>query len=171
MSKFLPVLLGTLFTGTAAASACPVVVMPCVPIIPPATAQPPEMVGRPRSTSPEARYATPTAAPPSAEEPAEKPSSNQPEVSESHAAFESYISVPKPSEKVRPDRCAVRFWNLSKQPIRVKADGQTRTIDVGSNIQLDLPREFAWQMDDREAQSAKVPAAAAGLDIVIRGER
>lgn len=149
---------------------CPVIVLPCPSLTHPPPVPAAEMLREPPPTTGVPKYATPTAAPPSAERSEDKPS-NQPEVSESHSAFESYISVPKPSEKVRPDRCVVRFWNLSKQPIRVRADGQTQSIAVGSSIQLDLPREFAWQINDREAQSAKVPVAAAGLDIVIRGEQ
>ena len=137
------------------------------------------------SRTAEPPYATPTPAPPSgspaeanfrATEPptnarrevAEPGSTNQPVVSESHSFFDTYIAVPGRSEKPRPDRCLVGFWNLSKQPVTLKIGGEMRTLAPGANLRLELAREFVWQVGDHEPQSEKVPAAEAGLNIVIR---
>jgi hypothetical protein len=120
-----------------------------------------------RQDNSEQRFATPTAAPPSAE-PEETVSAGRPEVSETHAFFEVYSSMPRASEKLRPDRCVVGFWNLTHQPVALTIGEKTQALAPGVKTQLDLPREFIWQVDNREPQSAKVPASAAGLDIVIR---
>lgn len=160
--------------------------MPSSPNVPPWPPGPvPSSPNVPRSRTAEPPYATPTPAPPSASsaeanarpiEPAlnsrpeltEPGSKNQPAVSESHSFFDTYIAVPGRSDKPRPDRCMVGFWNLSKQPLTLKLGGETRTLAPGGNVRLELAREFVWQIGNHEPQSEKVPAAEAGLNIVIR---
>ena len=42
----------------------------------------------------------------------------------------------------------------------------TRTLN--KNLTLDLERQFAWQVEGRNAETAQVPDSESGLEIVIR---
>jgi hypothetical protein len=50
----------------------------------------------------------------------------------------------------------------------LKAGGQKRTLAAGQNTTMELDREFTWQVEGREAQTARVSAGDAALEIVIR---
>jgi hypothetical protein len=66
------------------------------------------------------------------------------------------------------ERYAVGFWNLSQRSLTLKAGGQARVLSAGQSVTMELNREFTWQVEGREIQTARVADGDAGLEIVIR---
>ena len=148
----------------------------CAPVLPAAP---------PAPTSPPPVYAPPTAAPPSGSPstapgstpvappmpPADTSSSTlmsrAAKVSES-SFYDVYPVAARNEARPAGDRCPVCFWNLTGHDVVLKVAGHTETVPPGSRARLDLERRFSWQADDHEPRREEAPAAADGLEIVLR---
>jgi hypothetical protein len=133
----------------------------------------------PRLVVPSARrlYATPTPAPASSSEPPLAPrdapmppagagltETRKP----SDRFFDSYFVASDPGRPASRDRCSVVFWNLTGQGLLLHVDGQSRRLERGASVRLDLGREFRWSIAGREEDPQQVPVSEAGVEIVIR---
>lgn len=154
-----------------AAPPVPVAVPPIcpTPVAPVPYAQPP-LAAPPVPAMPPA-FAPVTPAPPSSPtpsgSPAAPPVTGSAKVSETRF-FDTYAVASGSNARPADGRCSVAFWNLTGQDVTLKVGAQTLPLARGKNATLELPHEFTWQVDGREAQTQKVPAAEAGLEIVVR---
>lgn len=120
-------------------------------------------------------YATPSPAPPLAAPPLTPPpgtpptgSTPPPGVKETRNYFDAYaVAVPE-GKAVDGQRCGVGFWNNTGQALVLRVAGEARTLPPGKGITLELPRDFVWQVGNREPRTERVPAEQAGMEIVIR---
>jgi len=108
-------------------------------------------------------YATPTPAPP-CPPPAATPS---PAVTPPPAVRESQSNYPTTARSVSTT-AKVSFWNYSGRDVKLRVDGETRTIAAGRGLTLELPRDFVWQVDERTPETERVPSREPALEIVIR---
>jgi hypothetical protein len=140
---------------------------PCLnvpqPIMPQAGQEPPLLGGMPTLARPQP---APASSGPVA--PQTSPMNKVPAVNESRSFFDAYAVAPRPTDKPAKDRAEVGFWNLSGHDLTLKVAGQTHRLEHGKNLKLQLNRQFVWRVEDREAQSERVPDEVPGLDIVIR---
>jgi hypothetical protein len=143
------------------APAAPVFVAPALPYCPPpivASPAPPPRI-----------FATPTPAPPAAPPGGQPPPSQQPPgVGESRSFYDAYGVAVREESSASPERVSIGFWNHSSKDVVLKVDGQPRTLSHGQSVLLTLPRQFVWQIDERQPRNERVPAGQAGVDIVIR---
>ena len=149
----------------------------CAPALPtvPLTQTVPPPVAEPSYAPP--TYAPPTAAPPSGSPaappmPPAEPSSSTlmtraAKVSES-SFYDVYPVASRGEARPAGDRCPVCFWNLTGHDVTLKVGGRTEVVPAGSRARLDLERRFSWQADGREPRREDAPAAADGLEIVLR---
>src|SRR5262249_13850257 len=93
------------------------------------------------------------------------PAGQVPGVSESTSATRPTVTTTaaRPSATVR-----VSFWNRSAADVTLHVDGQARVLARGRGLTLDLPREFAWHVNDRPEETERVPAHEPGIEILIR---
>jgi hypothetical protein len=89
-------------------------------------------------------------------------------VSESHSSFDAYAVVPRAADRPAGDWCSVAFWNLTGRDLTVQVEGQDHYVPRGKNVRLDLGRQFVWRVEDRAAETEKVPANDSAVEIVIR---
>jgi hypothetical protein len=122
-------------------------------------------------------YATPTPAPPLGTSPTNPPPSNPgtppptgapPAVKETRSYFDAYAVAGQEGKPVDGQRVSVGFWNNTNQELVLRIDGQARTLLPGKGVNVDVPRTFVWQVDQREPRSETVAADRSGLEIVIR---
>jgi len=146
------------------APAVPVFVAPALPYCPPPVAE------TLAPTPPPRIYATPTPAPPTVPPGGQQPPPNQqpPGVGESRSFYDAYGVAVREESSATPERVAIGFWNHSTKDMVLKVDGQPRTLARGQSVLLTLPRQFVWQIDERQPLNERVPAGQAGVDIVIR---
>jgi hypothetical protein len=135
---------------------------PVIVCVPTAPAAPVPIV------SPSGPYAQPVPAPPSAgprpqtgEPPLADPGKGAPKVSESR------LTAKKSAGDAR-DRVRVGFWNVSGRDLTLTIDGQPRVVLRDRCLTITLGRNFTWQIDQRPAELAEVPAGNDTLEIVIR---
>lgn len=141
----------------------PVFVAPALPYCPPPVAVPVGPAPAPRI------YATPTPAPPAAPPGGQQqPGQQPPGVGESRSFYDAYGVAVREESTSTPERVAIGFWNHSSKDVVLKVDGQPRTLARGQSVLLTLPRQFVWQIDERQPLNERVPAGQAGVDIVIR---
>jgi hypothetical protein len=76
--------------------------------------------------------------------------------------------APRTSEQPSKDFAAVKFWNLSSSEVTLKVAGKTHRLSASKTLELNLPRQFVWKLDDRESQAEQIPAQAQAIEIVIR---
>jgi hypothetical protein len=122
-------------------------------------------------------YATPTPAPASSAEPPLAPH-NAPmrpaggglteTRKPSDRFFDSYFVASDPGRTASRDRCSVVFWNLTSQGLLLRVDGQSRRLERGASVRLELGRDFRWSVAGREEDRQQVPTSEAGVEIVIR---
>jgi hypothetical protein len=123
-------------------------------------------------------YSTPTPAPASSPEPPLAPR-NAPmppagaSLTETHGKpsdkfFDSYFVASDPGRPAVRERCSVVFWNLTGQGLLLRVDGQSRRLERGASVRLELGREFRWGVAGREDDRQQVPTSEAGVEIVIR---
>jgi hypothetical protein len=150
---------------------CPVPVAP--PLIPAvaATAEPPRIFATP---VPAPASTPPGTSPPSANPAPAQPTPAQPSpappksgVNEAQSFYDAYAAEPRGGVK-KYDLVSVGFWNNTSRAVVLRVQGQVQTLPAGRGVTLDLPRQFVWQVDGREAQVLSLPAAQAGTDIVLR---
>lgn len=115
-------------------------------------------------------YAVPTPAPPSASPatPPATPGKPIPKVTESQSYYNAYAASPSSANKPERERFQVDFWNLSGQELILQVSGQTYVLIPGNKVQLDLGRQFVWQIAGREPQAETIPANESGVEIVVR---
>jgi hypothetical protein len=82
--------------------------------------------------------------------------------------FDEYTVAPLAGKQSPTKQCSVSFWNLAPQELVLKVGEQSVTLARGRSVTLDLDRQFTWVIEGREAQSRRVAANDAGLEIVIR---
>lgn len=119
-------------------------------------------------------YAPQTPAPPSPE-PIQSQPREKPQVRESRSAqpgpvspkyYDSYYvagAAGNPTES-----CSVAFWNLANQPLQLRIAGQTHTVPHQQAVTLNLPRQFQWQVDQREPEPVQMAQDQSAMEIVIR---
>ncbi len=115
-------------------------------------------------------YAAPSAAPPSPSGPLQPSTLTPPvppRISES-GPHPAGVAVTMTSEKRATQRCSVAFWNLTDRPLTLTIDGQSKVIERSRSTTLDLPRQFVWQIDNRERQVETIPPSESALEVVIR---
>lgn len=141
------------------------VVTPTLPVFvaPPIAYCPPPVAASSPAPAPRI-YATPTPAPPAAPPGGQPP----PGVGEARSFYDAYaVAVREESSRI-PERTTIGFWNHSSKDVVLKVDGQPRALKRGQSVVLSLPRQFVWQIDERQPRDEMVPAGQAGVDIVIR---
>jgi hypothetical protein len=89
-------------------------------------------------------------------------------VSESHSYYDSYVVAQQSGARSNGERCTVGFWNLTDRDVNARINGQARTLPRGKNVPIEVPREFVWQLEGREAQVERIAAGESALTIVIR---
>jgi hypothetical protein len=159
---------------------CPVAIVCYVEVLPVCPMYAPVYVPVAGQRAPAAQnYARPTAAPPSAapataapplapRAPAAPSSDRRSDFGESRSYYDSYAGAPRAAAHLAGDRCQVGFWNLTERDLIIKADGQSRTLAAGKNVQLEVSRQFEWQVDGRAAQRENIAGGEGALEIVIR---
>ena len=120
------------------------------------------------------QYAPQTPAPPSPEQ-ILTPPREKPQVRESRSAqpppvsakfYDSYYVAGIAANQHA--MCSVAFWNLADKPVQLHIGGQTHTVPRQQAVTLNLPRQFQWQIDQREPEPAQVAQDQGAMEIVIR---
>ena len=62
----------------------------------------------------------------------------------------------------------VGFFNHTRRDLDLVIDGKAVTLPGKTYIHAEVPPAFTWKYGDNAAESATVPAGAAGLDVVFR---
>ncbi len=110
--------------------------------------------------------AVPTPAPPSALPKVQMPPARE---TKSPAPVVSEVrSMPSAPAALARDRCRVGFWNLSGKDVTLVIDGQARALPRDRALTLELPREFAWQVDQQPARTEHVAEGKSAHEVVIR---
>jgi hypothetical protein len=65
-------------------------------------------------------------------------------------------------------RCKVGFWNLTGRDVTLKVDGQQRLLPKDRAITLDLDRSFAWQIDQGQVTTERVPDEQVFHEVILR---
>ena len=118
------------------------------------TLEPPGASGLPR------KVAQPVPAGPSGDLPAGPKTTEPPRgagVSEARSYFSAYAVAPRGAPVPAGERARVAFWNLSSTDITLTVANEAYSLPRGKNLKLDLPRQFVWRVDSREAQNEKCP--------------
>src|SRR5207245_1651883 len=90
--------------------------------------------------------------------PSVRESRKVPGISEAHSYFNAYALAATDVAKPAADRCRVSFWNLTERSLTLKVAGQTYVVQRNSQSQpLEVERQFAWRVDEREPQQERVP--------------
>jgi hypothetical protein len=106
--------------------------------------------------------------PPIPATPGEVPSPNAKAQAKPDEAFTVY---PVAADKAPPagrKSATIGFYNHTRKEVQLTIDKKSQTLPPGGFIELDLPLTFNWRAVGGEEQTGKVPADAAGLEIVIR---
>lgn len=154
--------------------AYPVCIPPPLPVYPPA----------PLPSAPGRTYAQPTPAPPSAgpstaepplaeplapAKPSPAPPSPARGFGESTSFYDAYSLASPMLAKPAGERCRVDFWNLTDRDLVLRVDGgPAQVLPRGKNAPMTTGREFTWQVEGRETQTARIEDGEAALQIVIR---
>ncbi|MBL8798722.1 MAG: hypothetical protein JNM56_32815 [Planctomycetia bacterium] len=165
-------------TGTTTTYYYPVTVYyvaPVVPVLavpPVAYCPPPTMaIPAPAPMAAPRLFATPTPAPPTGATPSTTPppaTTPPPGIGESRSFYDAYAVAVREESSRQPERVTIGFWNHSSKDVVLTVDHESRTLARGQSLQLTLPRQFVWQVDERRPQNENVPAGQGGVDIVIR---
>jgi len=142
---------------------CVVPVRP-VGIAPPAPATMPLLLATPTPAGPSSTAEPPLAPGGKSSAP---PTTGEPGVREARY-YDTYAVASSTANKSPGDHCSVGFWNLTNRDISVKVAGRNHVVPSRKNLTLELERQFAWQVEGRNAETAQVPDAESGLEIVIR---
>jgi hypothetical protein len=136
-----------------------------VPVVPPriyAQPQPaPPSTGKEPPLAEPAKPATPQPGPPGPPE----PKGPQTQVSN---YFDSYAVAATATTQAAAGRCSVSFWNLSGQELVLKVGERRVPLANGRRATLELDREFTWQIEGRNAQTARIATNDTAQEIVIR---
>lgn len=65
-------------------------------------------------------------------------------------------------------QATIGFYNHTGKEVTVTANGKTVVLPKRGHVELELPLTFTWETAGGKAQTSKVPADAAGLEIVFR---
>jgi hypothetical protein len=123
----------------------------CVPMIP--TVKPPV---KPPAQKPKMPAAT------TKEPPLGAKTKKAPVITESRSQKGAYASGSS------RERCKVGFWNLTGRDITLKVDGQERLLPRNRAITLTLARSFAWQIDQGETVTERVPDDQPFHEVLLR---
>jgi len=136
--------------------ATPIYMMPAVTVVP----------GVAPVVQPVPKYAQPSPAPSSqtAPPPAAPAKPTGPKVSES----QSFSGPPTAAAASAGGQVQVGFWNTRARDVALSVNGQPYTLAAGHAVTLNLPRQFAWRMDQGDNRTESVPADRANFEIVIR---
>jgi hypothetical protein len=50
----------------------------------------------------------------------------------------------------------------------IKVDSQSRSLAAGKNVQLEVGRQFTWQIDGRDPERGRISPGEWALEVVIR---
>lgn len=110
-------------------------------------------------------YAVPSPAPALSAPPTAAPPTPAPGVTESRSSSgETPAASPAPAAGL----VTVAFWNRSDRDEWVRIAGEWRFLRQGRGLTLDLPRDFAWQVQGRNTQQERIPTEKSALQIAIR---
>jgi hypothetical protein len=84
-----------------------------------------------------------------------------PTIIESRSKSGGYASANK-------ERCKVGFWNLTGRDVTLKIDGQQQVLPKNRAVTLDLERAFAWQIDQGETVTERVPEEQPFHEVILR---
>lgn len=101
------------------------------------------------------KYATPSAAPPSA--------TMEPPLGD--------LRMPKiiaKSPEVTKDRCRVGFWNLAGRDLSVTIEGKSFALPKNQVLTFDMDRQFTWQVAGKTPQIQRVPEGQAAFEVLVR---
>jgi hypothetical protein len=101
------------------------------------------------------KYATPSAAPPSA--------TTEPPFGDSRMP-----KIIAKSPDVAKDRCRVGFWNLAGRDLSVMIEGKSYALPKNQVLTFDMDRQFTWQVTGKTAQIQRVPEGQAAYEVLIR---
>ena len=62
----------------------------------------------------------------------------------------------------------VEFTNLSGRAVTLTVQGKSASVPDRSSVAAEVPAEFHWSVDDGSEVTSRVPAGAAGADVVLR---
>ncbi len=119
-------------------------------------------------------WARPTAAPPSsAALPGEPPLAvpapgRRAAVSESQSFYDAYAVAGATGTSANVERGTAIFWNLTDRDLNVKIDGRSHSVRRSQSAAVNVPREFVWQAEGRDAQVERIAAGESAITIVIR---
>jgi hypothetical protein len=82
--------------------------------------------------------------------------------------FDSYAVAANSASPRADGRFSVSFWNLSPSTMTLKVAEQRTTLPAGRSLTLNVNRQFRWQIEGRQEQTAQIAANESGLEIVIR---
>ena len=72
------------------------------------------------------------------------------------------------ADPVAKDRLLVGFWNLTGRDVTLKVDGQIRVVPKDKAVNLQLERQFGWQVDQGEPKMESVSPERRQFDVLIR---
>jgi hypothetical protein len=130
----------------------------------PVVAVPAPVVPAPAVSAPAPVFAVPAPAPACPTLPPMPSAAPVPGVNESRSNYTPAVTT---SAKLANGAVRVSFWNHSTQDLTLRIDGETRSLGRGRGLTLELPRQFVWQIDGREAETERVPASEPGVEILI----
>jgi hypothetical protein len=109
----------------------------------------------------------PVGRPPDPEDRRQPVEGGQP-VAPDYDAFYFAPDARTPLGKTRENSAPVSFWNLSERSVMLRVNGQSYRLRRGQQASFTLPRQFQWQIEQREPIAAEVPSDRRGVEIVIR---
>jgi hypothetical protein len=97
------------------------------------------------------------------------PPSAPPGTNEAQAYYDAYAAAATNRTGIKAaELLSIGFWNNTSKSMLLRVQGQTHHLPAGRGVTLDLPRQFVWQIDGRDAQVVNLPASQTGADFVIR---
>jgi hypothetical protein len=76
--------------------------------------------------------------------------------------------VAGPPPDVPAARRTVGFFNHTDRDVKLTVEGKTVTLPKRHHVTAEVPARFVWQLDGGEERRTVVPAAAPGVEVVIR---
>ncbi|OAI54038.1 hypothetical protein AYO44_03915 [Planctomycetaceae bacterium SCGC AG-212-F19] len=145
---------------------CPIpMTAPLVPAVA-TTAEPPRIYATPVPAPASSAPGTAPPANPAPSGPTPKPP--PPGANEAQSYYDAYAAA-APRTGLKPaEVLSIGFWNNTSKSMMLRVQGQSHALPAGRGVTLELPRQFVWQIDGRDAQLVNLPAAQTGADFVIR---
>jgi hypothetical protein len=154
------------YIAVPAVAVYPAPVAVCVPVAVPVV--PPRIYAQPQPAPPSTGKEPPLAEPAKPTSPQPGPPAPKGPQSQVSNYFDSYAVASTATTQAPAGRCSVSFWNLSGQELILKVGQRRVPLANGRRATLELDREFTWQIEGRDAQTARLAANDTAQEIVIR---